>query len=100
MGYGSRSASWMFEASMDVALLQRDSEYRWRIPPHGEMRVPGIIYGDESLVRAMDRKVYEQVSNVAMLLGIVGASYAMPDATGATVSRSAASRRSTPRQVA
>jgi tRNA-splicing ligase RtcB len=70
----------MFEASMDLTLLQRDSDYRWRIPPHGEMRVPGIIYGDESLVRAMDRKVYEQVSNVAMLPGIVGASYAMPDA--------------------
>jgi tRNA-splicing ligase RtcB len=65
---------------MDLALLQRDSEYRWRIPPHGEMRVPGIIYGDQALVRAMDRKVYEQVSNVAMLPGIVGASYAMPDA--------------------
>ncbi len=44
------------------------------------MRVPGIIYADESLVRDMDRKVYEQVCNVAMLPGIVDASYAMPDA--------------------
>jgi tRNA-splicing ligase RtcB len=44
------------------------------------MRVPGIIYGDEPLIRAMDRKVYEQVCNVAMLPGIVTASYAMPDA--------------------
>jgi tRNA-splicing ligase RtcB len=65
---------------MDLELLQRDSDHCWRIAPHGEMRVPGIIYADEPLVRAMDRKVYEQVCNVAALPGIVGASYAMPDA--------------------
>ncbi|RPI64900.1 MAG: RNA-splicing ligase RtcB, partial [Lysobacterales bacterium] len=65
---------------MDLQLLQRDSDFCWRIAPHGEMRVPGIIYADEALVRAMDRKVYEQVCNVAALPGIVGASYAMPDA--------------------
>src|SRR5690606_41223014 len=44
------------------------------------MRVPGIIYGDEALVREMDEKVYEQVCNVATLPGIVRASYALPDA--------------------
>jgi tRNA-splicing ligase RtcB len=44
------------------------------------MRVPGIIYADEPLIRGMDEKVYEQVTNVATLPGIVGASYAMPDA--------------------
>jgi tRNA-splicing ligase RtcB (3'-phosphate/5'-hydroxy nucleic acid ligase) len=38
------------------------------------MRVPGIIIGDEPLIRAMDAKVYEQVSNVATLPGIVRAS--------------------------
>jgi tRNA-splicing ligase RtcB len=65
---------------MDLQLLQRDSDHRWHIPPHGEMRVPGIIYADEALVSAMDRKVYEQICNVAALPGIVGASYAMPDA--------------------
>jgi tRNA-splicing ligase RtcB (3'-phosphate/5'-hydroxy nucleic acid ligase) len=42
--------------------------------------VPGVIYADEALVRDMDDKVLEQVSNVAMLPGIVKASYAMPDA--------------------
>ncbi len=52
----------------------------WRIEPHGAMRVPGIIYADESLIRDMDDKVYEQVVNVAALPGIVNASYAMPDA--------------------
>ena len=44
------------------------------------MRVPAIIYADEKLIRDMDDKVYEQATNVAMLPGIVQASYAMPDA--------------------
>jgi tRNA-splicing ligase RtcB len=65
---------------MDLGLLQRESEFVWRIEPHGAMRVPGVIYGSEALLRAMDMKVYEQVSNVATLPGIVRASYAMPDA--------------------
>ncbi len=65
---------------MDLNLLKRDAELTWRIEPHGKMRVPGVIYADEALVREMDTKVYEQVCNVASLPGIVGASYAMPDA--------------------
>jgi tRNA-splicing ligase RtcB len=65
---------------VDLGLLQRESDFAWRIEPHGEMRVPGVIYGDEALVRAMDPKVHEQVCNVATLPGIVRASYAMPDA--------------------
>jgi tRNA-splicing ligase RtcB len=52
----------------------------WRIEPQGAMRVPAIIYADESLIRDMDDKVYEQAANVATLPGIVQASYAMPDA--------------------
>jgi tRNA-splicing ligase RtcB len=44
------------------------------------MRVPAIIYADEGLIRDIDDKVYEQAANVATLPGIVGASYAMPDA--------------------
>ncbi len=65
---------------MDLGLLKRESELRWHIEPHGKMRVPGIIYADEALVREMDAKVYEQVTNVATLPGIISASYAMPDA--------------------
>ncbi|MDH5514850.1 MAG: RtcB family protein [Gammaproteobacteria bacterium] len=65
---------------MDLTLFSRNSGYAWEISPHGAMRVPAVIYADESLVRAMDHKVYEQVCNVAMLPGIVQASYAMPDA--------------------
>jgi len=44
------------------------------------MRVPGIIFASEELVRAMDEKVLQQVANVAGLPGIVRASFAMPDA--------------------
>ncbi len=44
------------------------------------MRVPAIIYADQQLIEQMDDKVYEQVTNVAKLPGIVSASYAMPDA--------------------
>lgn len=65
---------------MDLTQLTRKSEWEWQIPPFGKMRVPGIIYASEALVREMDTKVYEQVANVATLPGIVKASYAMPDA--------------------
>jgi tRNA-splicing ligase RtcB len=65
---------------MDLSLLTRKSDVEWWIEPHGRMRVPGIIYGSEALVKDMDAKVYEQVTNVATLRGIYRASYAMPDA--------------------
>jgi tRNA-splicing ligase RtcB len=65
---------------MDLARLHRRSECEWEIAPTGKMRVPAIIYATESLVRDMDNKVFEQVTNVAALPGIVQASYAMPDA--------------------
>lgn len=66
--------------TMDLKLLKRRSEYEWEIAPQGAMRVPAIIFASEALISAMDQKVYEQAVNVAMLPGIVGASYAMPDA--------------------
>jgi tRNA-splicing ligase RtcB len=65
---------------MDLKLLERRGDYEWEIARHGAMRVPAIIYASEPLVREMDHKVYEQAVNVAMLPGIVRASYAMPDA--------------------
>jgi len=65
---------------MDTSKLLQRSDFEWQIEPHGNMRVPAIIFASESLVQEMDEKVYEQVCNVAMLPGIVGASYAMPDA--------------------
>lgn len=65
---------------MDIAQLKRISETEWQIPATGGMRVPGTIFADEFLVRAMDDKVREQVSDVASLPGIVKASFALPDA--------------------
>lgn len=65
---------------MDPNLFTRISDFEWRIEPIGEMRVPAIIYADENLIADMDDKVYEQVTGVATLPGIVKAAYAMPDA--------------------
>jgi tRNA-splicing ligase RtcB len=65
---------------MDTNRLERLSATAWRIPRRGDMRVPAIIFADAALIRDMDDKVWEQAANVARLPGIVGASYAMPDA--------------------
>jgi tRNA-splicing ligase RtcB len=65
---------------VDLALLRRRSEFEWVIEPRGNMRVPGLLFASEPLVRAMDHKVLEQVANVATLPGIRVASMAMPDA--------------------
>ena len=65
---------------MDTNLFTRHDEDRWEIAPQGNMRVPAVIFADETLIRDMDEKVYQQITNVATLPGIVQAAYAMPDA--------------------
>jgi tRNA-splicing ligase RtcB len=65
---------------MDTTKFQRVSDTEWRVKPKGRMRVPAVIFATEDLMRGMDEKVYEQVTNVATLPGIVKASFAMPDA--------------------
>ena len=65
---------------MDIALLEKINNFEWRIPPKGMMNVPGVIFASEQLIVDMDMKVYEQLSHVASLPGIVEAAYAMPDA--------------------
>ena len=53
----------------------------WEIPP-GEkagMLVPARIYASEALLGAMDQGVFEQITNVACLPGIVRAALCMPD---------------------
>lgn len=62
--------------------LEKIDEYRWRIPRSYKpgMRVPGLIYADEKLLKDIYKdKALEQVANVAFLPGIVNASLAMPD---------------------
>ena len=63
-----------------MKLLQRVSDVQWRLPKRGRMRVPGVIFADEGLVRTMDEAVARQLCNVAQLPGIVEAALAMPDA--------------------
>src|SRR5690606_20076661 len=60
--------------------LVQETPVRWRIDPHGDMRVPGIVFSSEALLPdiSADRSL-EQVVNVATLPGVVEASYAMPD---------------------
>ena len=65
--------------------LEKIDDYRWRIPKtyKAGMRVPGIIYADEKLLKDIRQdKALEQVANVAFLPGIVKASLAMPDLHG------------------
>ena len=60
--------------------IDRIDEFRWRIPKEGRMRVPGLIFASERMMRDIRKdRCLEQVANVAELPGIVGASLAMPD---------------------
>ena len=60
--------------------IVEESRYRFVIPRHGRMRVPGIVFATRALIPdpAADRSL-QQVANVAELPGIMAASYAMPD---------------------
>src|SRR5262249_41187696 len=53
----------------------------WEIPPDAKpgMLVPARIYASPGLLEQMDQGVFEQVSNVACLPGIVRAALCMPD---------------------
>ena len=63
-----------------MAGLSETAPNVWEVPRTRKMRVPGRSYASRELGEALDQKVVEQVTNVASLPGIVGASYAMPDA--------------------
>ena len=60
--------------------IRKLDDYRWEIPAEGGMRVPGLVFADEVLIKAIDKdNSLKQVANVAHLPGIVGRSLAMPD---------------------
>jgi tRNA-splicing ligase RtcB len=62
--------------------LEKVDDYRWRIPRSYKpgMRVDGLVYADEPMLRQIIAdQAPEQVANVAFLPGIVGCSLAMPD---------------------
>ncbi|HQG31995.1 MAG TPA: RtcB family protein, partial [Deltaproteobacteria bacterium] len=53
----------------------------WELPVSFKqgMHVPARLYGTRKLVEAFDAGVYEQVTNVATLPGILKYSFCMPD---------------------
>ncbi len=66
----------------EIKNAKQISDVVWEIPPtyKAGMNVPARIYATKKLLEAMDSGVIEQVTNVAMLPGIVKYSYAMADA--------------------
>ncbi len=65
---------------MAVPELHRTGPWTWELPATGGMRVPGRIYGDESLIDGLSGDgSLTQVANVAHLPGILCCSLAMPD---------------------
>jgi tRNA-splicing ligase RtcB len=59
----------------------RVSDTIWEIPASYKegMRVPARIFANEKLLRDMDAGVFDQVTNVATLPGILKYAYCMPD---------------------
>jgi tRNA-splicing ligase RtcB len=67
-------------STQDKIHLEKIDENRWRIPKTGKMKVEGIIYADEGLLRDIhEDESPKQVANVAHLPGIQRYSLAMPD---------------------
>lgn len=63
-----------------VHKIEKMDEFRWRIPREGKMRVDGIIYSGEKMLRDIRAdQSPQQVANVAHLPGIIRSSLAMPD---------------------
>lgn len=66
---------------MQMGRLVQTAPFEWTLPAsEKDHRARVVLFGSHDLVAAMDDKVLEQASNVARLPGIVGASFAMPDA--------------------
>lgn len=64
-------------------MLRKIDDFRFAIPTSYKqgMRIEGLIYADEELVRQIEKdQTKDQVANVATLPGLVGRSLAMPDA--------------------
>jgi len=61
--------------------VTRIAECVWEVPPTEKtgMRVPARLYASDALLAQLDRGVFEQVTNVACLPGIVRAALCMPD---------------------
>ena len=62
-------------------MLHKISDTIWELPTtfKTSMQVPARIYATEKLVREMDEAVFDQVTNVATLPGIIRYACCMPD---------------------
>jgi tRNA-splicing ligase RtcB len=62
---------------MDISKLQKVDDYLWV-----DKGLPDKVqlFASEDLLSSMDEKVYQQLSNVAKLPGLISAAMAMPDA--------------------
>jgi tRNA-splicing ligase RtcB len=66
---------------MKLSGVNKVSDFVWEIPAgakHG-MKVPARIYADEKLLQGMDDAVFDQITNVAFLPGILDYALCMPD---------------------
>ncbi|MBW1801708.1 MAG: RtcB family protein [Deltaproteobacteria bacterium] len=60
--------------------LKKLDDNRWMVPKTGQMRVPGIVFSNQDLIKdILKDESLSQVANVATLPGIVKHSLAMPD---------------------
>ena len=61
--------------------IKKISDTLWEIPPGYKpgMKVPARIYATKKLLEEMDDGVFEQVTNVSTLPGILSYAYCMPD---------------------
>ncbi|MCD6348057.1 MAG: RtcB family protein, partial [Candidatus Korarchaeota archaeon] len=63
------------------SIFRKIDEVRWELPRGFKpgMRVPGLVFASEKLMKQIERGAVEQLANVAMLPGIYKYSIAMPD---------------------
>lgn len=67
---------------MNLTNLSKISDYIWEIPLTAKpgMGVPARIFSSKKLLHEMDEGVFDQITNVTFLPGLVGEALAMPDA--------------------
>lgn len=69
------------EEAMDIHPLKRMNDYCWVYSGNkSNHNAPIHLYGSYQIIKNLDDKVFEQISNVAKLPGLVGPAMTMPDA--------------------
>ncbi len=70
-----------FGDNLQKPKLEKINDFVWEIPKtfKKEMRVPARIYASKKIVDDMDLHVFDQITNVATLPGIINHAFCMPD---------------------